>query len=87
MADGKPIFYDEQRRRWKRTRRVLEISGALFAFIVVVFVVNILRKPDLPGLLLPVTHPLLRGIRENKLVKLPVLRHGRKKRGGSRPTT
>jgi cellulose synthase/poly-beta-1,6-N-acetylglucosamine synthase-like glycosyltransferase/spore germination protein YaaH/peptidoglycan/xylan/chitin deacetylase (PgdA/CDA1 family) len=80
MADGKPIFYDEQRRRWKRTRRVLEISGALFAFIVVVFVVNILRKPDLPGLLLPVTHPLLRGIRENKLVKLPVLRHGRKKR-------
>ena len=53
MADGKPIFYDEERRRWRRTRRVLEISGALFAFIVVVFFINVLRKPDLPELLLP----------------------------------
>ena len=80
MADGKPIFYDEERRRWRRTRRVLEISGALFAFVVVVFVINVLRKPDLPELLLPYTRPLLRGIRGAKNSKLPVVRHGRKKR-------
>jgi peptidoglycan-N-acetylglucosamine deacetylase len=80
MADGKPIFYDEERRRWKRTRRVLEISGALFAFIAVVFVINVLRKPDLPELLLPDTRPLLRGIHSTKSVKAVVLRHGRKKR-------
>ncbi|HEY4741558.1 MAG TPA: glycosyltransferase [Candidatus Acidoferrales bacterium] len=80
MADGKPIFYDEERRRWKRTRRVLEISGALFAFVAVVFVINVLRKPDLPELLVPYTRPLLRGIRGTKSSKLPVVRHGRKKR-------
>jgi cellulose synthase/poly-beta-1,6-N-acetylglucosamine synthase-like glycosyltransferase/spore germination protein YaaH/peptidoglycan/xylan/chitin deacetylase (PgdA/CDA1 family) len=80
MADGKPIFYDEERRRWRRTRRVLEISGALFAFIVVVFVVNVVRKPDLPELLLPDTRPLLRGIRGTKNTKAPIVRHGRKKR-------
>ena len=80
MADGKPIFYDEERRRWKRTRRALEVSGLLFALIVVVFVANVLRNPDLPGLLLPDTRPLLRGIRTKKPVKAPVFRHGRKKR-------
>ena len=33
MGNGKPIFYDEERRRWRRTRRVMEIAGALFAFV------------------------------------------------------
>ena len=32
MKPRKPIFYDEQRRRWRRTSRILEISGALFTF-------------------------------------------------------
>ena len=27
MSDGKPIFYDEERRRWRQTRRILELSG------------------------------------------------------------
>ena len=26
MNERKPIFYDEERRRWRRTRRVLEIG-------------------------------------------------------------
>ena len=80
MADGKPIFYDEERRRWRRTRRVLEITGALFAFVVVLFVISVLRKPNLPELLLPDTRPLLRGIRMPRLLRAAVQRHGRKKR-------
>ncbi len=80
MADGKPIFYDEERRRWRRTRRVLEITGALFAFVVLLFVISVLRKPNLPELLLPDTRPLLRGIRMPRLLRAAVQRHGRKKR-------
>jgi len=80
MADGKPIFYDEERRRWRRTRRVLEISGALFAFVVVLFVISVLRKPNLPELLLPDTRPLLKGIRMPRLLRAAITRHGRKKR-------
>ena len=33
MKPRKPIFYDEQRRRWRRTSRILEISGALFTLL------------------------------------------------------
>jgi peptidoglycan-N-acetylglucosamine deacetylase len=83
MADGKPIFYDEERRRWRRTRRVLEISGALFALVVVLFVVSVFRKPNLPELLLPETRPLLRGIRMPRLLRASILRHGRKRRVAS----
>src|SRR5487761_1016924 len=53
MTKRNPIFYDEQRRRWRRTRRVLEISGVFFTLIVVVFFFNIIRRPNLPELLLP----------------------------------
>jgi cellulose synthase/poly-beta-1,6-N-acetylglucosamine synthase-like glycosyltransferase/peptidoglycan/xylan/chitin deacetylase (PgdA/CDA1 family)/spore germination protein YaaH len=80
MADGKPIFYDEERRRWRRTRRVLEVTGALFAFVVVLFVISVLRKPNLPELLLPDTRPLLRGFHMPRLLRAAVQRHGRKKR-------
>jgi len=47
--ERKPIFYDHRRRRWRYTRRLLEISGALFALVVVIFLFDVARKPDLPG--------------------------------------
>src|SRR5271169_4382219 len=56
MPERKPIFYDQERRRWRRTRRVLEITGGLFTLILVVFVVNVVRKPELPDILSAATH-------------------------------
>jgi len=53
MVKRNPIFYDEQRRRWRFTRRVLEVSGVLFTLLVIVFFFNIIRRPNLPELLLP----------------------------------
>ncbi len=53
MAERKPIFYDEERRRWRRTRRALEIAGGIFTLILIVFLVNVSRKPDLPQILRP----------------------------------
>src|SRR5689334_23542448 len=53
MAERKPIFYDEERRRWRRTRLALEIAGGVFTLILIVFLIDVSRKPDLPELLRP----------------------------------
>jgi peptidoglycan-N-acetylglucosamine deacetylase len=56
MVERKPIFYDQERRRWRRTRRVLEIIGGLFTIILVIFTINVFRKPELPDILAAATH-------------------------------
>jgi peptidoglycan-N-acetylglucosamine deacetylase len=53
MVERKPIFYDEERRRWRRTRLALEIAGGVFTLILIVFLLNVSRKPDLPEILRP----------------------------------
>ncbi|MGB6523303.1 MAG: glycosyl hydrolase family 18 protein, partial [Candidatus Acidiferrales bacterium] len=62
MVKHKPIFYDEERRRWRRTRRVLEVSGIFFTLVIVVFFFNIMRRPNLPELLLPERGPAYRPV-------------------------
>ncbi len=64
MVKRKPIFYDEERRRWRRTRRVLEITGVLFTLLILTFLFNILRRPNLPDLLLPDRVPTYRRVEE-----------------------
>lgn len=81
MVKRKPIFYDEERRRWRRTRRVLEISGVLFTVLILTFLFNILRRPNLPDLLLPERGPMYRP------VTAPPVRHFAKlKRVNYRPS-
>ena len=80
MEERKPIFYDEQQRRWRRTRRALEISSGVFTLLLFVFFFTILRKPDLPQLLLPETRPALHAVREKRRPKPPPARPGRKRR-------
>ena len=63
MPERKPIFYDEQRRRWRRTRRVLELAGGFFTVVLVIFVINVIRNPDLPDILRADTHGTLHAIR------------------------
>ncbi|MBE7180591.1 MAG: polysaccharide deacetylase, partial [Terriglobus roseus] len=53
MANStKPIFYDEQRRRWKRLRRVLDVAAAFGLICLVIFVIGVLRIRPLPELML-----------------------------------
>lgn len=50
---NQPVFYDPQRKRWKRLRRIFDVL-ALFGLIVgVIFVIGLLRTKRLPELLLP----------------------------------
>jgi cellulose synthase/poly-beta-1,6-N-acetylglucosamine synthase-like glycosyltransferase/spore germination protein YaaH/peptidoglycan/xylan/chitin deacetylase (PgdA/CDA1 family) len=63
MAERKPIFYDEEKRRWRRTRLALEIAGGLFTLVLIVFLLNVSRKPELPQILHPDVREGLRPVR------------------------
>ncbi|HTW81289.1 MAG TPA: glycosyltransferase [Terracidiphilus sp.] len=47
------IFYDPERKRWKRLRRFLDAGAVLTTLVIVGFVFNVLRNQELPELLLP----------------------------------
>ena len=74
MKDHKPVFYDAQQRRWRRTRLVLEISGGLVTLLLFTFLVNAIQKADLPQLLLPDPRSGLHPVRERRRTKPPARR-------------
>src|SRR5215469_380943 len=47
------IFYDPQRKRWKRLRRILDLAALVTTLVLAGFIFNILRGQRLPELLLP----------------------------------
>src|ERR1700742_99698 len=55
MTTEKQIFFDPQRKRWKRLRRVLDLSALLLTIVITVFIYNVYRNQRLPDLLLPQT--------------------------------
>ncbi len=81
MPNRKPVFYDEQQGRWRVTRRTLEISGALFAVLLVVFCISILIQPDLTNHLVPDRKPGLHAVNSKKPPRKPSnARPGRRRR-------
>jgi len=52
MAENQ-IFFDPQRKRWKRLRRIFDISAVVLTLVLVGFIVNVLHNQHLPELLLP----------------------------------
>jgi cellulose synthase/poly-beta-1,6-N-acetylglucosamine synthase-like glycosyltransferase/peptidoglycan/xylan/chitin deacetylase (PgdA/CDA1 family)/spore germination protein YaaH len=78
MKERRPIFYDEERVRWRRTRRVLEISAVALTLLLAYFFVTIAVSVELPSGLLPSTNP---GLHALKLKKKPTpAREGRQRR-------
>ncbi|HEV2276077.1 MAG TPA: glycosyl hydrolase family 18 protein, partial [Acidobacteriaceae bacterium] len=47
------IFFDPQRKRWKRLRRILDVVAVFSTVILVLFFLGIVRNQKLPELLLP----------------------------------
>jgi peptidoglycan-N-acetylglucosamine deacetylase len=52
MPDNQ-IFFDPQRKRWKRLRRILDSVAVLSTLVLAGFIFNVLRSQPLPELLLP----------------------------------
>jgi peptidoglycan-N-acetylglucosamine deacetylase len=80
MKERGPIFYDAQRVRWRLTRRVMEVSGALLTLLLAYFFVNIAASVELPAGLLPDTRPIYRALRLKPTSKLVPTREGRHRR-------
>jgi len=79
MKERKPIFYDAEKVRWRRTRRILEISGGLLTLLLIYFFLTIAGSVELPAALLPDTRPIYHSLKK-KLLKPVVQREGRHKR-------
>jgi peptidoglycan-N-acetylglucosamine deacetylase len=79
MKERGPIFYDAERVRWRRTRRVMEIAGALLTLLLSYFFVTIAASVDLPaGFLLDIKPPF-HALKTAKK-KSAAVREGRKRR-------
>ena len=79
MKERKPIFYDAEKVRWRRTRRILEVSGALLTLLLVYFFVTVAGSVELPSSLLPDTRPAFHAVKK-KNAKPVALREGRHRR-------
>src|SRR5665213_1537192 len=47
---SKQVFYDPQRKRWKRLRRIFDVLALLGALVGVFFVVGLVRMKPMQGL-------------------------------------
>src|SRR5580692_8113762 len=80
MKERGPIFYDAQRARWRRTRRVMEITGALLTLLLAYFFVTIVVSVELPAGLLPEIKPAFHALKTSVKKKPAVGREGRHRR-------
>jgi spore germination protein YaaH len=78
----KQIFFDPQRKRWKRLRRILDITAVAFTLILAAFMFNVLRTQHLPELLLPTPRHNFKALPDRT-----VLLRGAKARPARRKTT
>ncbi len=74
------IFYDPERKRWKRLRRVLDAGAVLITLVIVGFVFNVLRNQELPELLLPTPKHNYRALPDRQpMLRVHNLRPSRRK--------
>ncbi|HZD76572.1 MAG TPA: polysaccharide deacetylase family protein, partial [Acidobacteriaceae bacterium] len=50
---SRQIFYDPERKRWKRLRRVLDLTAVASTILLVAFFLGVIHREQLPDLLLP----------------------------------
>src|SRR4030081_1068253 len=80
MKERGPIFYDAERARWRRTRRVMEVTGALLTALLASFFVTIVVSVELPAGLLPEIKPAFHALKTAVKKKPAALREARPRR-------
>ncbi len=58
----KQIFFDPQRKRWKRLRRILDATAVITTLVLAGFIFNVLRGQPLPELLFPAQKHTYKGL-------------------------
>src|SRR6202789_1056516 len=77
---NRQIFFDPQRKRWKRLRRILDAVAVVSTVILVLFFLNVVKNQHLPELLLPTPKRNYRAIQEQAAaIKAKYLRPARRK--------
>ena len=71
----KPVFYDPQRKRWKRFRRVIDFSVVAVSLILILFAVRVVETKPLKELLLPTQKFNYRAVPEQNPKKLKHAAH------------
>jgi cellulose synthase/poly-beta-1,6-N-acetylglucosamine synthase-like glycosyltransferase/peptidoglycan/xylan/chitin deacetylase (PgdA/CDA1 family)/spore germination protein YaaH len=61
---SRAVFYDPERRRWKRIRAVFDLVGVAITIVLVVFIFSVMRGDTLPNLLLSEQRPAYRALKE-----------------------
>ena len=66
---AEPVFYDPQRARWKRLRRLVDITAIVVSSLIIFFVYSALRDEPLPGLLFSPQKRAFKSLKENEKEK------------------
>ena len=76
----KAVFFDPQRKRWKRLRFTVDAVGVALTLLLIFFVITVLRGTSIPTIVLAPQHKNYRALQEKEV------RHS-KRRGTHRKTT
>ncbi len=63
---AKAIFYDPQRKRWKRVRLLLDITALVSTLLIIFFIISAFRSVSLGNLLLPEQRKPYRALKEKE---------------------
>lgn len=61
-----PVFYDPERKRWRRLRLALDISGVLASLLIAFFIITIVRKTNVPSIGLTETKKPYHALKDNQ---------------------
>jgi cellulose synthase/poly-beta-1,6-N-acetylglucosamine synthase-like glycosyltransferase/peptidoglycan/xylan/chitin deacetylase (PgdA/CDA1 family) len=71
MVDSKQIFYDPDRKRWRRLRLLIDSGVILVTLLAVFFVASIIRGTAVPGVALPEVKKPYHALKDNQKRKPP----------------
>ncbi|HEY3974323.1 MAG TPA: polysaccharide deacetylase family protein, partial [Candidatus Sulfotelmatobacter sp.] len=90
---AQPVFYDPRRARWKRLRRLVDVTAVLVSTLIIFFVYTALRDEPLPELLFSPQKRAFKALKESekekardRLKKIVARSHRRSKLAASQVT-
>ncbi|HEX5234193.1 MAG TPA: glycosyltransferase [Silvibacterium sp.] len=63
----KQVFYDPNRKRWKRLRRFTDLAVLVATIVGVVFVFTVVKRQQLPDLLMPIQKRNYKALKERRI--------------------